>query len=108
MGLTWAPTHFWFVVESVLSSVQGSHPLSIVIYLDDIAMYGDSKEQVLQDTLEAIKQLYSANFMLKLHMSQLVYATAQDFGHLWTLGGFWVPNVTNFTALMEKVDGKLA
>ena len=32
----------------------------------------------------------------------------QVLGHLWTSGGFWVPNITKLTALMEKMDGELA
>ena len=46
--------------------------------------------------------------MLNLHKSQLVQAAAQVLGHLWTSGGFWVPNITKLTALIEKMDGELA
>ena len=35
-------------------------------------MYGDTQEQVLEDTLEAVKQLAAAGFMLNLCKSQLV------------------------------------
>ena len=58
--------------------------------------------------LEAVKWLAMAGFMLNLHKSQLVQAVAQVLGHLWTLGGFWAPNITKLTALMEKSDGELA
>ena len=44
--------------------------------MDDIAMYGDTQEQVLKDTLEAVKRLAATGFMLNLHKSQLVQATA--------------------------------
>ena len=37
--------------ESILHSALGSRPLLVVIYLDNIAMYGDTKEQVLEETL---------------------------------------------------------
>ena len=50
----------------------GNPPLPIVIYLDNIAMYMDTQEQVLEDTFEAIKWLAAASFMLNLHKSQLV------------------------------------
>ena len=40
--------------------------------------------------------------------SQLVQVAAQVLGHLWTLGGFWAPNVTKLTTLIEKMDGELA
>ena len=58
--------------------------------------------------LEAVKQLAVASFMLDLHKNQLVQAAVQVLGHLWTLGGFWVPNITKLTTLMEKLDGELA
>ena len=58
--------------------------------------------------LEAVKWLAAASFMLNLHRSQLVQATAQVLGHLWTLGGFWAPNITKLTTLIEKSDGALA
>ena len=82
--------------------------MPVVIYLYNIAMYGDTQEQVLEDTLEAVKQLAAAGFMLNLQKSQLVQAAVQVLGHLWTSGGFWVPNVTKLAALIEKMDGELA
>ena len=51
-------------------------PLPVVIYLDDIAMYRDTQQEVLEDTLEAVKQLTATGFMLNLHKSQLVQAAA--------------------------------
>ena len=63
---------FPVVVESILHSMLGNCPLPIVTYLDNIAKYGDTQEQVLEDMLEAIKWLAAASFMLNLHNSQLV------------------------------------
>ena len=60
----------------------GNCPLPVVIYLDDIAIYRDTSEEVLEDTLAGIKQLATASFMLNLCKSQLVQATAQVLGHL--------------------------
>ena len=71
-------------------------------------MFGDTQEQVLEDMLEAVKRLAAAGFMLNLRKSQLVQAVAQVLGHLWTSGGFWVPNVTKLATLIEKTDGELA
>ena len=62
------------MVESVLHGGPDDRPLPVVVYLDDIAVYGDTQEQVLEDTLEAVKQLATAGFMLNLHKSQLVQA----------------------------------
>ena len=41
MGLTQAPAHLLFVVESVLKGKPGDRSLPVVVYLDDIAVYGD-------------------------------------------------------------------
>ena len=64
------------MVESVLHGGLDDRPLPIVIDLDDIAIYGDNQEEVLEDTLEAVKQLTTASFMLNLYKSQLVQAMA--------------------------------
>ena len=70
------PDYFQFVGKSVLHSVLGSHPLLVVIYLDNIAVYEGTQDQVLEDMLKAIKQLTTASSMLNLHKSQLVQAVA--------------------------------
>ena len=70
------PAHFQFIVENALCDILGKRPLPVVVYLDDIAVYGGIQEQVLEDTLEAIKHLTAASFMLDLHISQLVQAVA--------------------------------
>ena len=66
------PANFQFVVKSVLCGGLGNHPLPIVVYLDNIDIYGDTLEQVLEDMLEAIKWLTAARFMLNLHKSHLI------------------------------------
>ena len=96
------------MVESVLHGGPDDCPLPVVIYLDNIAMYGDTQEEVLENMLEAVKWLTEASFMLNLCKSQLFQAAAQVLVHLWTLGGFWAPNSTKLTTLMEKSDGELA
>ena len=44
MGLMQAPAHFQYVVEDVLRGKPGDRPLAVVVYLDDIAVFGDSWE----------------------------------------------------------------
>ena len=102
------PAHFQFVVESFLCSGPDDRPSPVVVYLDNIAVYGDTQEQVLEDTLEAVKLLTATGFMHNLRKSQLVQADVQVLGHLWTSGSFWVPNITKLAALIEKMDGELA
>ena len=55
MGLTQAPAHFQYVVESVLKGIAGDRTLLVVVYLDDITVYGVMVSQVLEDTVEAMK-----------------------------------------------------
>ena len=84
------------MVKSVLYGGPDDRPLPIVIYLDDIAMYGDTQEKVLEDTLEAVKQLAAAGFMLNLHKSQLVQAVVQvlwaSLDLRWLLGANMSPS----------------
>ena len=55
MGLTQAPAHFQYVVESVLKGKAGDRILPVIVYLDDITIYEDMGIQVLEDTAEAMK-----------------------------------------------------
>ena len=79
----------------------------MVVYLDDIAVFGDNQERVLEDTLEAIQRLTRAGFMINLTKSQLVEDTAKVLGHQWSSGGFWAPNASKIQALLEKTDAEL-
>ena len=72
MGLTQAPAHFQYVVESILKGKDGDRALLVVVYLDDITVYGDTVSQVLEDTAEAMKRLALAGFMINLKKSHLV------------------------------------
>ena len=90
MGLTQAPAHFQFVVEDVLKGGPACCP-PVVVYLDDIAVFGDDQAAVLEDTLEAIQRLTEAGFMINLTKSQLVESAAKVLGHQWSSGGFWTP-----------------
>ena len=75
--------------------------------MDDIAVYGDSQEQVLEDTLEAIRRLTTAGFMINLKKSQLVESSAKVLGHQWTSGGYWAPCTTKIEALRTATDDEL-
>ena len=52
-----------------------------MVYLDDIAVFGDDQTEVLEDTLEAIQRLTDAGFVINLTKSQLVESTAKVLGH---------------------------
>ena len=68
-------------MEDALKGEPGDRKLPVVVYLDDIAVYGDDQTQVLDDTLEVMKHLAGAGFMINLKNSQLVESTAKVLGH---------------------------
>lgn len=57
----------------MLRGRDGERPLRAVVYLDDIAVFGEDREQVMTDTLEAVRRLTRAGFMINLRKSQLAY-----------------------------------
>ena len=59
----------------------GERPLPVVVYLDDIAIFGDDPAQVLEDTAEAVRRLTAAGFMMNLKKSHLVQSAAKVLGH---------------------------
>ena len=62
---------------------------------------------MLEDTLEAIRRLTKAGFMINLKKSHLVEDSAKVLGHFWSTGGFWAPNVEKLHALVAKTDEEL-
>ena len=62
---------------------------------------------MLEDTLEAIRRLTKAGFMINLKQSHLVEDSAKVLGHFWSTGGFWAPNVKKLHALVTKTDEEL-
>lgn len=62
--------------------------LPIVVYLDDIAAFGDLREQVLVDTINVFKKLTAVGFMMNVEKSQLAQTSVKISGHLWTPGGY--------------------
>ena len=65
-GLMKVPNHFQYILQSIPYREPCSHLLPIVVSLNYIAVYGDTQEQVLDYTLDAIKHLVLAGFMLYL------------------------------------------
>ena len=107
MGLTQAPAHFQRVVEAALNP-EGARKLPIVVYLDDVAVYGDDEAQLLEDTAEAVKRLATFGFMLNLKKSQLAHAAAKVLGHQWTSGGYWSPTTHKLEAIAAMTDEELS
>lgn len=77
-GLTQAPAHFQYVVETVLGP-----DLPATVYLDDIAIFGDDPDEVLANTAEAMLRLAKAGFMINLKKSHLCETSLKILGHRW-------------------------
>jgi hypothetical protein len=88
------------VVEDVLKGGPLDQRLPVVVYLDNIAVFGDDTEQVLGVTLEAVRRLALAGFMINLTKSHLVESAAKVLGHQWHSGAFWAPTTTKLEALL--------
>ena len=52
----------------------------MLVYLDDIAIFGDSVEEVPRVTSEAMKRLARAGFMINLRKNHLVQTKAKVLG----------------------------
>ena len=48
----------------MLKGEPGEEELPVLVYLDDIAVFGDSVEEILRVTSEAMKRLAKAGFMI--------------------------------------------
>ena len=59
---------------------------------------------MLEDTLEAIRRLTKAGFMINFKKSHLVEDSAKVLGHFWSTGGFWAPNVKKLYPFVAKTD----
>ena len=62
---------------------------------------------MLEDTLEAIRRLTKAGFMINLKKSHLVEDSAKVLGHFWSTGSFWAPNIKKLHVLVAKTDEEL-
>ena len=67
-GLTQAPAHFQAVVEDVIQG-GGQDQLPCRIYIDDIVLFGDDLDQLLDNSIKAIQRLAAAGFMVNLRKS---------------------------------------
>lgn len=56
---------------------------------------------MLEDTLEVIRRLARAGFMINLSKSQLVETTAKVLGHKWESGGYWSPSTEKVESLLN-------
>lgn len=81
IGQTQAVVPFWYIVEDILQGSPGSRELPLLVYFNDIAIYGDSHELVLANILEAIHHFTKVGFMINLSKSQITMYLAKVLGH---------------------------
>ena len=86
----------------------GERPLRAVVYLDDIAVFIENQEQVMADTLETVRRLSCAGFMINVRKSQLAYDQDKVLGHQWSSRGFWAPMTLKLERLSTATTAKVA
>lgn len=69
----------------------GTDQLPLIIYLDDVIIFGDDMDQLLQHAETAMKRLAAAGFMLNLRKSHIGVSQAKVLGHEWSSGGYFEP-----------------
>ena len=79
-GLTQAPAFFQSVMEDVVSA-GGTDHLPLMIYLDDVIIFGDDMDELLSNALKVMTRLAKAGFMLNLRKSHFGVTKAKILGH---------------------------
>ena len=92
----------------MLKGEPGEEELPVLVYLDDIAVFGDSVEEILRVISEAMKRLARAGFMINLRKIHLVQTKAKVLGDNWQSGRFWTPVTTKLEALMTKTHDEMS
>ncbi len=67
-------------MEDVLKGKPGDRRLSVVMYLDDVAVFGNDQSQVMVDALAVLERLAGDGFMINLKKSQIVESAAKVLG----------------------------
>ena len=81
-GLTQAPAHFQAVVEDIVTC-GGKEKLPCSIYIDDITLYGDDLDGLLETSRLVIERLTKAGFMMNLRKSKFGVTEGVILGHNW-------------------------
>ena len=67
----------------MLKGKPGEEELPVLVYLDNIAVFGYSVEEVLRVTSEAMRRLATAGFVINLRKSHLFQTKAKVLGYNW-------------------------
>lgn len=79
-GLTQAPAHFQQVVEDIVTC-SGQHQLPCSIYIDDITLFEDDLDQLLDNSRLVVERLTAAGFMMNLRKSKFGVSQGIILGH---------------------------
>ena len=102
-GLTQEPAHFQSVVEDIVTC-GGKEKLPCSIYIDDITLFGDDLDELLENSRLVIERLTVAGFMMNLRKSKFGVTEGVILGHQWQSGGYFTPVGTKLEELMGKSD----
>ena len=81
-GLTQVPAHFQAVVEDIVTC-GGKDKFPYNIYIDDITLYGDDLDDLLETSRLVIERLTNAGFMMNLRKSKFGVTEGVILGHNW-------------------------
>jgi Reverse transcriptase (RNA-dependent DNA polymerase) len=105
-GLSNAPMHFQWCMEDIINGgvdAEGrqQRKLDCQVYLDDFTIQGDSMDDCLRDTLDAVLRLMKAGAMVSLKKSVIGATEGKILGHRWRSGGYFTPEGSGLKALLE-------
>ena len=83
-GCKTAPAHFSRVMQSVLRSLVGK---SVLVYLDDIIVIGDSVEEHLKNLIDVLDALERKGLKIKLEKCKFFQESVQFLGHIVSAKG---------------------
>jgi len=101
-GLCNAPAHFQRTMESVL---QG---LPVTILLDDTTVCGETVDECLDRTADAIIRLAEAGAMIGLYKGIIAAEEVEFMGEVWSAGGYFRPPAERVTALLDLDEAALS
>ena len=81
-GLTQAPAHFQAVIEDI-ATCGGKEKLPCSIHIDDITLYGNDLDDLLETSWLVIEWLTNAGFMMNLRKSKFGVTEGVILGHNW-------------------------
>ena len=61
--------------------VGGTDHLPLMIYIDDVIIFGDDMDELLSNTLKVMKRLANTGFMLNLRKSHFGVTKVKILGH---------------------------